>query len=136
MTARHGRSASDRSHDLEKRLKDRIKDLCLDLLGEPNFTRGHEWRYRRDRSLKVEVEGADQGKWFSFEERRGGGPIQLIAIFRNLDDAKALSWARDWLGVVVGGGAAPPAIRKKANDAERLAKEKEKSAPACRDHGV
>ena len=126
MTAQVRGLAGDGYADLEARLKERIKDLCRDLLGEPNFTGGHDWRYGRKESLKVEVEGADQGKWFSFEERRGGGPIQLIAFSCDLDDGEARQWAVDWLGVDVGGDAAPPPIRKKANSAERLAKEKER----------
>ena len=42
MTARvHGLDRGGYA-DLEARLKERIKDLSLDLLGEPNFTRGHD----------------------------------------------------------------------------------------------
>ena len=76
MTAHVRGRTGDGYADLEARLKERIKDLCLDLLGEPNFTGGHEWRYGRKRSLKVEVEGADQGKWFYFEKRDGANQRQ------------------------------------------------------------
>lgn len=52
-----------------------IKEVALQLLGEPGETNRDEWRYGSHGSLAIQT---DAGSWYSHEEETGGGVLDLI----------------------------------------------------------
>ncbi|MBL9096084.1 MAG: hypothetical protein JNK07_04090 [Alphaproteobacteria bacterium] len=57
-----------------------------------------QWRFGARRSLLINVAGERRGRWYSFEEQRGGDALDLVAWVRRVETRDALSWARQWLG--------------------------------------
>ena len=67
-------------------------------MGEPRLKTQAQWRWGAHGSLAVTVAGDRRGRWYSFEENRGGDALDLIAWQRGCDLKAALAWARIWLG--------------------------------------
>ena len=59
-------------------LRARVPELALELLGNPTFRLGQEWRWGRKGSLSVVVSGDKAGMWFDHEIGQGGGFIDLV----------------------------------------------------------
>jgi hypothetical protein len=98
--ARAGRgiATSSLANATARRLGDRIEDLARDLLGEPVSKQRASWRFGAHESLLINVAGERRGRWYSFEEQRGGDALDLVAWTRRVATRDALSWARQWLG--------------------------------------
>ena len=58
------------------------------LLGEPKKRTSKEWRY--EGGLIVTLKGNNAGKWYSFTENKGGGPIKAIQEWMGLSFKDAL----------------------------------------------
>jgi hypothetical protein len=86
-----------------------IEPVARALLGEPNRhqSRGNALRYGTNGSMSIDLE---KGTWFSHEEGKGGGVLDLINRFKGLEGAAAVDWMRRDLGIDVGStnGARPP----------------------------
>ena len=96
--------------DLVKQmLRDRIADLCRELLPEGKL-QGGKWMapnpfdpeaHKHVPALKVGVRG-DPGAWTDWRMGRNGAPGDVIGLIMwrfNCDFGKAMQWARDWLGI-------------------------------------
>ena len=93
-----GVASSSPAKETARRLGDRIEELARDLLGEPKSKRHAAWRFGAHESLLINVAGSARGRWYSFEELRGGDALDLVAWVRRVETRDALSWARQWLG--------------------------------------
>lgn len=89
--------------DLAQGLSARIDELVVELL--PSGKRaGPEWEIgslhgEPGRSLKVHLTGAKAGVWRDFASGAGGDALELVAgVLYDGDKAKAIRWARRWLG--------------------------------------
>lgn len=92
----------------------------LDLPPENRALSTRAWRrYGRKGSLRVQLTGPGRGHWNDFEQGTGGDLIALVAASRGVRMGEAIRWARDFLGMADGGGAA----RSVAASAPRLAAE-------------
>lgn len=81
-----------------QQLKERMPEVCDALISErPRQIRGQEWRYGRNGSLKVMVDGAKQGSFVNFETGEKGGVLQFIATQKQCDLSTAISWARQFV---------------------------------------
>jgi hypothetical protein len=78
-----------------------IEPVARALLGEPNRhqSRGNALRYGTNGSMSIDLE---KGTWFSHEEGKGGGVLDLINRFKGLEGAAAIDWMRRDLGINVG----------------------------------
>lgn len=81
-------------------LNDRIAELAIHLLGEPNreLSSAQQLRFGTNGSLAVEIDGADKGRWYDHEHDTGGAGPELICYRLGFDDKSAWDWARNWLG--------------------------------------
>ena len=70
-----------------------MRAVALALLGEPNWRLSSEWelRYGTRGSLSIDTR---EGRWFSHEEGRGGGVVDLVMWALECDRARALDWLR------------------------------------------
>jgi putative DNA primase/helicase len=82
-------------------LRARVPDLAVELLGQPTFRTGQEWRWGRKGSLSVVIAGPRAGMWFDHEAGKGGGFVDLVG--RDLGMAR--SDANDWIADRIGMGA-------------------------------
>jgi putative DNA primase/helicase len=98
-------------------LATRIETVALALLGRPTSKRGTQWRWGRRGSIAVHIYGDQQGRWYSFEEARGGDALDLVAFATGEPLRCALGWARSFLG----SAPAPylPAMQRPANPGRR-----------------
>lgn len=104
-TRRHGKRDDSRDElpspqELARRLADSIEALAIDMLGPPALKQGSRWRWGTHGSLLLNIKGPRKGRWFSFEEGRGGDALDLIVRGRGLDFKAAMKCAREWLGDV------------------------------------
>lgn len=67
------------------------------IFGEPKKRSSREWRY--EGGLIVTMKGSDAGKWYSFTEGKGGGPIKAIQAWRNLSFKEALAYGASLAGL-------------------------------------
>lgn len=67
------------------------------IFGEPKKRTGREWRY--EGGLIVTIKGSDAGKWYSFTEGKGGGPIKAIQEWQNLSFKEALAYGASLAGL-------------------------------------
>jgi hypothetical protein len=89
-----------------------IEPVAKALLGEPNRhqSRGNALRYGTNGSMSIDLE---KGTWFSHEEGKGGGVLDLINRFKGLEGTAAIDWMRRDLGINVGSTNGPrPSSRK------------------------
>lgn len=86
------------AHDVAVRLRPRIADLAQDLIGQPQVRGRNVWRFGAKGSLVVNVAGTRAGRWYSFEEGRGGDALDLIAWARRTSLSDAIGFARSWIG--------------------------------------
>ena len=101
----------DRS-ELEHHLLDDLEDIAVDLLGVP--TGYSTWRWGPKTLI---IKGLRRGWFDDWEAGVHGWPLKMIAHEINGDEAKAIAWARNWLGI----GALPPpdAATLKAREKKR-----------------
>jgi hypothetical protein len=80
------------------------------LLGAPNrdLSNGGELRFGTNGSMSVDTQ---KGTFYSFEDKTGGGVIELIKRERGLDGPAAVEWMRNELRLDVGEGRAPATRR-------------------------
>ena len=71
-----------------------LKAVVLEVLGQPAERRGNEWRYGRHGSLVVNIGGQRAGTWRDFEAGHGGGTLELLRHYQDLDKPQALEWLR------------------------------------------
>ncbi|PIR10216.1 MAG: hypothetical protein COV52_09665 [Gammaproteobacteria bacterium CG11_big_fil_rev_8_21_14_0_20_46_22] len=67
------------------------------LFGEPKKRTSKEWRY--EGGLIVTLKGNDAGKWYSFTESKGGGPIKAIQEWMGLPFKEALKYGAGLAGL-------------------------------------
>ena len=87
------------ANDLKPILCDRIEELAIHLLGEPNkqLSNRKYLRFGKNGSLIVNLE---KGQWFSHEEGKGGNPFDLIQRELQLQSFKhTLAYAKTFLNV-------------------------------------
>jgi hypothetical protein len=79
------------------------------LLGEPNpaHSTKAQLRYGTNGSLSVQVRGPNRGTWYDFENKKGGGLLELIAREKGINGAAAFEWLRS-----IGVETAPPTPRQ------------------------
>lgn len=82
------------------RLNERIDDLAMLLLGEPNraLSSRTQLRFGTKGSLAVEIAGVNKGQWYDHEEGLGGDGLELVRHRKGLANGAAAEWASDWLG--------------------------------------
>jgi P4 family phage/plasmid primase-like protien len=82
-------------------LNERIHDLCLCLLGQPNkaLSNKTQLRYRGKGSLAVEIAGDKIGEWYDHEKGVGGDALKLVCHELNMTNGAACAWAKDWLNI-------------------------------------
>lgn len=87
--------------DIAERLNQRIAELALHLLGQPNpsLSTSAQLRYGNHGSLAIEIHDPKLGQWFDHEQGKGGAGLELICAELNLDTGAACEWALDWLGL-------------------------------------
>ena len=85
-----------RAFDAE--LRARVPELALELLGNPTFRLGQEWRWGRKGSLSVVVSGDKAGMWFDHEIGQGGGFIDLVSRDLRMVRSEANNWIADRIG--------------------------------------
>jgi hypothetical protein len=73
-----------------------IQLVALELLGEPNkaLSSKRELRFGNNGSLAVTIAGEGAGQWYSFEEGRGGGVLDLITREHGGTRATAIHWLK------------------------------------------
>ena len=79
-------------------LRARVPELALELLGNPTFRLGQEWRWGRKGSLSVVVSGDKAGMWFDHEIGQGGGFIDLVGRDLRMVRSEANNWIADRIG--------------------------------------
>ena len=80
-------------------LRARVQDLAVELLGQPNFKTGQEWRWRRKGSLSVVIAGEKAGMWFDHEAAEGGGFVDLFRRELGLSHSEANNRIADRIGM-------------------------------------
>jgi hypothetical protein len=80
---------------LEARLRRRMRELAIELLGSPAREAADELRFGNKGGLWV---GHLRGVWIDFSaDRQPRGPLELIQRVRDCDRREAAQWARRWL---------------------------------------
>ncbi len=103
---------------IAKVLNERIHDLALHLLGQPNkaLSTPAQLRYGHKGSLAVDIAGDKTGQWFDHEEGIGGDALKLVCHKMNLKNGDACEWAKQWFGLypktAIKGAAKTPDILK------------------------
>lgn len=72
-------------------------DTYTAILGEPKKRSSNHMRYSG--GLVVATKGCDAGKWYSFTEEAGGGPISAIQKYLNLSFTEALAYGASIAGL-------------------------------------
>ena len=90
--------------EIEAMLKDKVEKLASELL-PAGHKEGKEWcvgsvHGDKGQSLRLSLRGAKQGWWRDFSAGHGGDCLKLIeaVLFPN-DIARAVRWAKAWLGI-------------------------------------
>jgi hypothetical protein len=119
---------------LRRALRDDIRSLALELLGDPGpaGTKKLELRYGKQGALRVWISGRKRGGWCDFSEgpdEHVGDPIGLIRRVRRFSFVEAVHWAADRHGIDLHKPPPPPpddpAIREKLR-LEQLEKEQKR----------
>lgn len=86
---------------IARALNERIHDLALQLLGQPNkvLSNRTQLRFGNKGSLAVEIAGDKTGEWFDHEKGVGGDALKLICHKLNMTNGAACVWAKDWLNI-------------------------------------
>ena len=81
----------------ELALVDHMRDVALELLGEPNkqLSGQHELRFGQRGSLSVDLE---KGTFYDHEKSECGGVLDLIGRERNITKGQAADWLRERAG--------------------------------------
>jgi P4 family phage/plasmid primase-like protien len=82
-------------------LNERIHDLALHFLGQPNkvLSTSAQLRYGHKGSLAVDIAGEKTGQWYDHEEGIGGDALKLVCYKMCLNNGAACIWAKDWLNM-------------------------------------
>jgi putative DNA primase/helicase len=80
-----------------------IEAVARKLLGEPNREKStnHQLRFGNQGSMAVEIGGNKAGTWYDFENKVGGGVMELIKRETGLVNGAAFDWLRE-MGIEVG----------------------------------
>jgi hypothetical protein len=83
--------------DVAAALNERMSDLALHLLGEPNraLSTHDQLRYGNKGSMAVDIAGDKAGKWYDHENGVGGDGLELVCHLMNLRNGAACDWARN-----------------------------------------
>src|SRR5262245_3274075 len=75
----------------------RLGEVARLLLGEPNRQHSTKtnWRYGHNGSLSIRV---DEGTWYSHELEIGGGILDFLREFHQLNQEAAIVWLRENIG--------------------------------------
>jgi hypothetical protein len=86
-------SNTDRNQQNHLDFGNYMKAVALALLGEPNrrLSKGANLRFGSNGSLSVNLE---KGAFYSHEEKKGGGVLDLIKAMKGLDAPAAIEWMR------------------------------------------
>ena len=78
-----------------------VEYIVRRLLGEPNhkLSTADEWRFGRNGSLAIIIEGPKAGQWFDHEHGRGGGIRDFLWVYGDLRDEAAHEWLARELGI-------------------------------------
>lgn len=70
------------------------------VIGTPNrgLSTRDQWRYGSNGSLSVEIAGPNRGTWFDHEHNRGGGLLDFLYIYAELETGEALDWLEKHFG--------------------------------------
>ncbi len=82
---------------ISRTLMENPMDTYTALFGEPKKQCAREWRY--EGGLIVSLKGNDAGKWYSFTENKGGGPIKAIQETMGLSFKEALAYGAKLAGL-------------------------------------
>ncbi|MCB1827144.1 MAG: toprim domain-containing protein, partial [Coxiellaceae bacterium] len=82
---------------ISQTLMENPMDTYTALFGEPKKRSTREWRY--EGGLIVSLVGPDAGKWYSFTENKGGGPIKAIQEAMGLSFKDALEYGARLAGL-------------------------------------
>ena len=93
--------------EIKSALRDNAEGLFRELFGEPNHEtlRSNEWRWNGHGSLAAVVrdgQGKRRGSFYTFEEERGGGPLDAVMYSRGLEFRQAVEWSKSFLGITPG----------------------------------
>lgn len=85
---------------VESALREQVRSICDDVLGERNVSLSNEssWRYGNKGSLCVQVDGPHKGTFNNFETGEKGGMISLLMADQGIDFKTALEQAERMLG--------------------------------------
>jgi Ti-type conjugative transfer relaxase TraA len=93
------RSSETRTGALEAELRTCASELAYRLFPEgPTRREPNRLRFGQNGSLAVTVRGDKAGCFYDFENKEGGGPIQLIQRKQGLEYSEARRWAADFVG--------------------------------------
>jgi putative DNA primase/helicase len=87
-------------HVFDTELRARVPELAVELLGQPTFRAGQEWRWGRKGSLSVVIAGPRAGMWFDHEAGKGGGFVDLVGRDLGMARSDASDWIADRIGMV------------------------------------
>ncbi len=82
---------------ISQTLMENPMDTYTALFGEPKKRSTKEWRY--EGGLIVSLKGKDAGKWYSFTENKGGGPIKAIQESMGLSFKDSLEYGAKLAGL-------------------------------------
>lgn len=83
----------------DAKLRARMPELAVDLLGKPTARNGQEWRWGRKGSLSIVIAGAQAGMWFDHEEGHGGWFSDLVSRDLGMAREDATGWIADRIGM-------------------------------------
>lgn len=80
-------------------LNERIHDLALHILGQPNkaLSTKTQLRYGQKGSLAIDIAGDRMGQWYDHEEGIGGDALKLVCHQLRLKNSGACDWAEEWM---------------------------------------
>ena len=82
--------------NLQEQLKNNLESLLYKLFPDgPHSKTAQHYRFRSKGSLSI----AHSGEFYDFENKEGGGLLQLIAKELQLDKQEAKDWAKQFLGI-------------------------------------
>ena len=83
-------------------LRARLPELVIELLGQPSYRTGQEWRWGRKGSLSGVIAGERAGMWFDHEEGCGGWFSELVSHYLGMARDGATAWIGDRIGMETG----------------------------------
>ena len=103
-TANETNTYSERD-ELERRLTVELEEVAKAVMGPSNTKSRHEWRWGSQSGRVLTLSGPHRGRFKDFDSDAGGGPLTMIAYGladsppTPADHARAVAWARNYLGL-------------------------------------